>query len=363
MNYKLLVTRGEYEPNLLKTLQDWNEQEHDVQFLTTEGETIGTNKLILSFYSVYLKNILQDQTNVYKAEIPTISIPASSSCLSLLINILIKGEAQPDVNEHDLLKKVEDIANILGITLNLILTIKQNLTKIKSEPDTEAFLKDTSKEYVKQEEKPVPKKLGPHCKDCEIIFKDVSYLNKHNRKKHGIYTSKARKQKDVKPSHSDITSLNMKKFVKSFESKIKPACERCSIEFKNIGTMRQHNRKIHGINVVKRRGTSEKEKCDLCESQFSKPIYLLRHKKNEHGNITNFRCASCPKSFEKIFLLNRHIQTHLPYSEKPFKCDICEKRFFKRYLRNAHMKYYHSYVHEFNGKYEEFVGKYADNNE
>ena len=53
MNYKLLVTRGEYEPNLLKTLQDWNEQEHDVQFLTTEGETIGTNKLILSFYSVY----------------------------------------------------------------------------------------------------------------------------------------------------------------------------------------------------------------------------------------------------------------------------------------------------------------------
>ena len=82
MNYKLLVTRGEYEPNLLKTLQDWNEQEHDVQFLTTEGETIGTNKLILSFYSVYLKNILQDQTNVFKAEIPTISIPASSSCLS-----------------------------------------------------------------------------------------------------------------------------------------------------------------------------------------------------------------------------------------------------------------------------------------
>ena len=356
MSYNLAIPKDEHEPILQKALQYWNNQEQDVFLLTSEGDSIGTHKLILSFYSSYLRNILNDPVIIFGSEIPSISVPASSSCMSSLINLLVTGEARGESNENNFGEKVRELANVLGITMD---KVDQNLVKIKSEPDIDidTFFDDIEgnenhnhskrKVIMKKKEniidkKPGPKKLGPHCKECEIIFKDVCYLHRHNRRKHGIYASRQIKPKVVKSTYSN---------------NIKPACQTCGIEFKAIKYLYQHNRKIHGITILKKRRITS-IKCDFCDSEFPQMKYLIRHKKREHRNFTDYKCDSCPKSFTSDIRLKQHLSIHLPDSEKLYKCDFCEKKYGEILQIKIHMKKMHSYVKEFYVKYEEFAGNY-----
>ena len=82
MSYHVELAQEEHQQVLKDTLGYWNKQEHDVQLLSTEGYRISSHKNILSVYSSQLRSILNEPEIVYSSQIPTLSLPASSTCIS-----------------------------------------------------------------------------------------------------------------------------------------------------------------------------------------------------------------------------------------------------------------------------------------
>lgn len=65
-------------------------------------------------------------------------------------------------------------------------------------------------------------------------------------------------------------------------------------------------------------------KCNICDKQFSKNIYLEQHL-SVHTIEKPYTCQICAKSFKWSGNLKVHMRIH--NGEKPFHCDMCSKRF------------------------------------
>ena len=70
-------------------------------------------------YSSIFKDILNDPSVAFSFQVPTVSVPGTFSCLSMLLKILVKGKAI--ANEDGYLKEVTELANVLGIGLRNII--------------------------------------------------------------------------------------------------------------------------------------------------------------------------------------------------------------------------------------------------
>ena len=91
MSYKVEVSSKGQESLLLGTFSDWSRQEHDVHLVSTEGHKIFSHKVILSFYSSFLNEILNDPVTKFTPGPVTISIPASISTIASLLKLLVNG--------------------------------------------------------------------------------------------------------------------------------------------------------------------------------------------------------------------------------------------------------------------------------
>ena len=115
-------SHSEWEILMQETLMIWNEVSHDIQLLSTDGQKIFTNKALLSFYSPSLKEVLNDPVIAFSLPVPSVSLPATSSCVSMLLKILVEGKAL--ASDECSLEQVTNLAIILGIKLhNIILMI------------------------------------------------------------------------------------------------------------------------------------------------------------------------------------------------------------------------------------------------
>ena len=94
MSYKVETEKAEHEALLARVMADWSRQEHDVHLVSNEGHKIFSHKVILSFYSNILNEILSDPVISLSPQPVTILIPASISTLATLLDILVKGRAE-----------------------------------------------------------------------------------------------------------------------------------------------------------------------------------------------------------------------------------------------------------------------------
>ena len=115
MSYKVELSREEQEFLLRGTLADWSHQEHDVHLVSIEGHKIFSHKVILSFYSSVLRDILNDHVKSYSSGPVSISVPASASCISTMLKMLVHGEVGTDnMNSED---QIRDVTKALGISI------------------------------------------------------------------------------------------------------------------------------------------------------------------------------------------------------------------------------------------------------
>ena len=99
MSYKVEQQGEEHLAVLGGALRNWSHQEPDVHLLSIEGHRIFTQRKILSFYSSLCQKILNDPVIAFTQQIPTIFLPASATCISSLMKILIGGETLSDDKE------------------------------------------------------------------------------------------------------------------------------------------------------------------------------------------------------------------------------------------------------------------------
>ncbi|XP_064646457.1 uncharacterized protein LOC135499552 [Lineus longissimus] len=134
-------------------------------------------------------------------------------------------------------------------------------------------------------------------------------------------------------------------------------CEVCNARFPLYVVMQEHIRTAHGDKPFK---------CDLCEKEFIKRNYLMKHMKahaeakaqvlkchkcdrcfmdqarlqehsKEHTNEGRYKCHVCGSCFTHKMHHDQHVRTHS--GERPYKCGECNKSFsqpgpFHNHLRS-----------------------------
>jgi KRAB domain-containing zinc finger protein len=151
------------------------------------------------------------------------------------------------------------------------------------------------------------------------------------------------------PTNQDTKSVNVED--------LRYVCEVCNARFPLYVVMQEHIRTAHGEKPFK---------CDLCEKEFIKRNYLMKHMKahaevkaqvlkchkcdrcfmdqarlqehaKEHTNEGRYKCHVCGSCFTHKMHHDQHVRTHS--GEKPYKCGECGKQFsqpgpFHNHLRS-----------------------------
>jgi len=357
------LAKEEHDQVLRDTLKYWSKQEHDIQLLSTEGYRIASHKKFLSFYSSQLKNILNEPEIALNSQIPILSLPASSLCISSMLSLLLTGKAEKaslqDVKQlatavginlkNCMVDKKSNINNLPGLTVvkvpenggksgilkpivgkssilksatvnplknkaptESILSMKEQLEKNGSGLRLELKGKEDLKSVKLENLSNITKKAK--CFECDIVFKDLDFLSKHKEKKHGDSNT-----------DQDVTENGNEKV-------------ECDVCHKHLSrkTIKKHRRNIHGLRKGRKvPGIANGDQMKVKVENDAKITNLSKQEKT-------FKCDKCPKSFGNGWELRQHQRIHLPDSEKPFECDICQKKFCQKGQRNIHMKNFHN---------------------
>jgi len=397
MSYKVELSREEHTQILSGTLQNWSNQEHDVQLLSMEGYRIVSHRKILSFYSSQLRKIFNEPEIAFSSQIPTLSLPASSSCISSLVNLLVTGKS-----EKSSLQEVRQLATALGINLkNCLVDKKASITKVagisvvklplgneegkaksglikpilgnkiipkpvrvepvlkKASPgpiDTIGSIKSFKDKLEKsgsglrielkgmEDVKPVVKTekdldpttsmKKPKCVDCGIVFKDINYLNKHRERKHGeAHVESSIEEEDVTKNGFERVNCNV----------CDKRLSRQSIDrhlYRKHGLKKKQIQNMH-IKIEEDGNPVDSNCCNLCGKECRNAEMLLKHMRIKHTR--GYKCDECPKSFKVGSELRVHKRIHLPDSEKPYECDVCQKKFCQTGQKRVHMKKFHDF--------------------
>ncbi|XP_053951371.1 zinc finger protein 260-like [Anastrepha ludens] len=83
--------------------------------------------------------------------------------------------------------------------------------------------------------------------------------------------------------------------------------------------------------------------CGDCSTQFQRLSNYRTHLKKKHGrDLEPLQCPECPKSFVGKHVLDRHIKSHRPLSERRiFPCPECGLKFQQKDYVAKHIKYVH----------------------
>nr|XP_045608984.1 uncharacterized protein LOC123764831 [Procambarus clarkii]XP_045608990.1 uncharacterized protein LOC123764831 [Procambarus clarkii] len=153
------------------------------------------------------------------------------------------------------------------------------------------------------------------------------------------------------------------------------ACDRCNKTFLDEKSRRMHRIAAHNWRKRKRDEEDDEEDdggekrdgheklwhCRLCEASFTKKKTLAEHRKAAHsrigdnGNGTDSRkdrihsCDQCDQMFGYKYELERHKETHVPYTQMgphEFVCCVCGLKVASKAALKIHL-------HRFHSKYEE----------
>ena len=72
----------------------------------------------------------------------------------------------------------------------------------------------------------------------------------------------------------------------------------CGKEYKNKVSLRVHKKNTHGRKVIN--GKEEKIPCTICNAEFTRKGNMLKHVRDVHEGIKNFKCEICSRAFSSI---------------------------------------------------------------
>jgi len=204
MAYKLELSSGEQQTLLSSTVQKWSNCQPDMYIISMEGHKIYTQRILLGLHSNLIDSLLTS-TAGGGADLPGISVPASSGSLVNLVKILSTGVAIATNKSH--LLETTKAAEAIGIKLeNCQIGIKKKKPEVVKQPSpnnrkrkfpgveaTEKKMKlkdEVKKEFNDQEDgNPTPDIMGMssnsgpqkkhHCDQCDKTFSSKQALQRH----------------------------------------------------------------------------------------------------------------------------------------------------------------------------------------
>jgi len=371
MTYLLENQAAAHSGGILETLQNWSEEEADVQLISNQGAVIQTHRVFLRLYSPLLNNALQE----FSADtIPSLFIPASTASLVNLIKILSTGVSISEQKE-DLLDVV-NAAELMGIYLKGIqigakgTQYKDPLYEENKVPrkDDNHVGGEVTKKRKRTKRKPVEKPKTEEIKTTDensVVKKeyievdsDISFsVNEASFQQEFInqgQTVKDEPESDVSLSLQLDSSLEttddeigletsaQNNGVDGSRSSREPVtCTDCGKTFVNKEKLKRHFL-IH---------TGEKPyQCDECESKFTRKDKLDSHKNVKHNLMFHkeekpYSCDQCESRFSRKDKLDNHI--NVKHNENYVKigneCSVCSKAHGSKWHLNRHMERAHSF--------------------
>ena len=129
MAYRLKYTdSSEFTGMLVNTMKVWASQEPDIEMISSDGVHIKTQRIILAFYSPFLRTLLAE-TSAVREQILT--VPVKSDHLNLLLEILNTGSLGAQHNNQLLAEHISQAARVLGINMNLNQEMAEDFTAEK----------------------------------------------------------------------------------------------------------------------------------------------------------------------------------------------------------------------------------------
>jgi len=333
MTYRLELNQADHKQLLSDFLQKWAEERSpDLMLVPSEGPSLTAHSLPLSLHSPTLRSILG---SVDIKESLTISVPATSSSLTMLFQFLSTGFVIG--RSRDEVAEVQEAAKALG----LILGDCQVGTKRSSVESMAVTTKqEASEEFSMEGKKSKEISAAFTCKECGKQYKFVKALQNH-MKKHKLGTAD------------------------KFE------CPQCGLELSTGAHLAEHRISVHGTkqeavefdNATESLdiGVAMRLPCSYCDKTFSRKDKVKAHVRKVHGDKEDrntldessgpasdtgdeltektYTCDACPKAYKNSSHLLRHkIGAH---SDVVMSCDHCGKHFTRRDKLNAHMKNIH----------------------
>ena len=127
MAYRLKYTdSSEFTGMLVNTIKEWASQEPDLEIIASDGVHIKTQRIILAFYSPFLRSLLAETSAVPE---PVVSVPVKSDHLNLLLEILNTGTLGGQQSNTLLAAHLSQAAKVLGINMNLNLNQNQEISE------------------------------------------------------------------------------------------------------------------------------------------------------------------------------------------------------------------------------------------
>jgi len=239
--YRIENTASDHAGVLKYTMLAWGEKQPDIFLVSKEGVKVYTQRILLSFYSSMIREVLEES----KDDLAGVSVPASSCSLTMMLKVLVSGSVIGN-NKEDLLQ-IGHAAEALGIVLN-----------------------DRQIGYRR--------KNGSQVAGKGMLGGKMSQ-SKSSDSVPGIKTEQT---EDVE-NKADLRKNRNTSEVKT-ENPSKYACPTCGKVFGKTDKLRRH------MNVHK----NEKEKpfkCDVCEKTFSSSSGLKTHKLLHSGEL--LKCEFC----------------------------------------------------------------------
>ncbi|KAF7237300.1 hypothetical protein EYD10_15950 [Varanus komodoensis] len=193
------------------------------------------------------------------------------------------------------------------------------------------------------------RKRSNKCTVCRKVFRDESYLNKHQRTHTG---EKPYKCPDCGKSFR--WSCDMHRHQRTHTGEKPYKCLDCGKSFHRSFNLHRHCRthtgeKLYGCSDCgksfrcssslichKRTHTGEKPyECLDCGKRFRLSSNLISHKRTHTGEKP-YECPDCEKCFRRSSHLNTHKRIHT--GQKPYKCSNCPKTFSDQSNLLSHLR-------------------------
>ncbi|XP_021709503.1 zinc finger protein 708 [Aedes aegypti] len=193
---------------------------------------------------------------------------------------------------------------------------------------------------IKQEQVAVPVSITQHAVAVPIDFRQVKKAPESDLYEQDIDEdhSDQRFSCEVCDFHGDDDNA-LQEHRKQHEEK-SFACTMCPKTFKIRQHLLIHSHTHVELQQERLEQTGDNTKptysCTKCTKVFINRGNLLNHAVECHGNVKNFSCEICSKSFKYNVQLRIHMRTHS--GERPHTCEICHRGFSQLSNLRSHRK-------------------------